>query len=163
MIPILRVFSSENSHQPFSFGVRGSDARRFGVDGIKPYKHKNDDDIYLYVYSKKTNAQFFESLIIDLVDVLHVAHAYINQLYDLDKYLSKLKKKDYLPNSEIMIHQPSGGARGLQFLYSSEMIYMPVCQNYRFKLKAFLSYELCYFFMIAARIDHIASSFAARR
>ena len=83
------------TYQPFSFGVRGSDARRFGVDGIKPYKHKNDDDIYLYVYSKKTNAQFFESLIIDLVDVLHVAHAYINQLYDLDKYLSKLKKKDY--------------------------------------------------------------------
>ena len=82
-------------HPPFLFEVRGKSARRFGIDGIRQYEHKSDNDIYLYVYSKKSNAQFFEFLIVNLVDVFHVARAYINQLYDLDKYLSRLRKKDH--------------------------------------------------------------------
>ena len=82
-------------YPPTLFGARNENARRFGVDGIRPYEYKRDDDIYLYVYSKSSNAQFFEFLIVDLFDVLHVARTYIDQLYELDKHLSGLRKRDY--------------------------------------------------------------------
>lgn len=81
--------------QPVLLASRNN-VRRFGVDGIEPYTSERSDDIYLYVYSKKAKAQCFEFLVVDLVDVVHVAHVYIDQLYEIDKYLSKLKKKDHV-------------------------------------------------------------------
>lgn len=80
--------------QPFAFASRDS-VRRFGISGIEPYDNKHDDDVYLYVYSKEANAQYFEFLVVDLADVIHVARVYIDQLCEIDKHLRKLRKKDY--------------------------------------------------------------------
>lgn len=82
--------------QPFLFNARESRAQRFGIDGIKVYDRAHTDDIYLYVYSKDSGAQFFDFLIVDLADVLAVACVYIDLLHALDAYLSKLRKKDYV-------------------------------------------------------------------
>ena len=80
--------------QPVFFANRNS-VQRFGINGIEPYNNACNDDVYMYIYSKKANAQYFEFLIVDLADVVRVARVYIDKLYEIDKYLSKIRKKDY--------------------------------------------------------------------
>ncbi|WP_315535141.1 hypothetical protein [Lancefieldella rimae] len=80
--------------RPAFFASRNS-VRRFGINGIEPYVTERSDDVYLYVYSKNANARYFEFLIVDLLDLVYVACVYIDQLCEIDKHLSKLRKKDY--------------------------------------------------------------------
>ena len=48
------------------------------------------------MYSRKADGMhFFKYIGIELEDLYHVAELQIKQLYDLDLYLSKLKKKDF--------------------------------------------------------------------
>ena len=42
--------------------------------------------------------QFFKYIGVDFQDLYHVAELQIEKLYDLDKYLGKLKKKDFSKN-----------------------------------------------------------------
>ena len=53
-------------------------------------------DYILNVYSQKADGMhFFKYIGIELEDLYHVAELQIKQLYDLDLYLSKLRKKDF--------------------------------------------------------------------
>lgn len=73
-----------------------SNIRRTGLNGIETYESEQADDFYLYVYSKRANAEFFELLVINLNEILQVARKYIQQLYEIDCHLSRLKKKNYV-------------------------------------------------------------------
>lgn len=48
--------------------------------------------------------KFFKLISFDIKDILNVARLYINALYELDVYLSKVKKKDYEVNSNEQNH-----------------------------------------------------------
>lgn len=49
----------------------------------------------LYAYSKKLdNMEYFKFICVDFKDLYRVAELQIQKLYDLDKYLNNLKKKD---------------------------------------------------------------------
>jgi NTE family protein len=53
-------------------------------------------DYILNVYTQKADGMhFFKYIGIELEDLYHVAELQIKQLYDLDLYLSKLRKKDF--------------------------------------------------------------------
>lgn len=53
-------------------------------------------DFYFYVYSNKDDGmKFFHYIGCNFDDIFQVARLYIDKLYALDKYLRKLKKKDY--------------------------------------------------------------------
>lgn len=59
-------------------------------------KKKNDVDFYLYCYSDKDdNMKYFRFVGCYLNDIYNVARLYIQQLYELNKFLSRKKKKDY--------------------------------------------------------------------
>ncbi len=65
--------------------------------GLQEATSKLKRDFYLYCYSEKDdNMKFFQKIGCNYMDIYHVAELYIEKLYALDKYLSKLKKKDYL-------------------------------------------------------------------
>ncbi len=64
-------------------------------DGLKENAKEQDADFVLYVYSQKADGmQFFKYIGADFKDLYSVAELQIEKLYDLDKYLGKLKKKD---------------------------------------------------------------------
>lgn len=64
-------------------------------DGLKENAKEQDTDFVLYVYSQKADGmQFFKYIGADFKDLYYVAELQIEKLYDLDKYLGKLKKKD---------------------------------------------------------------------
>ena len=65
------------------------------TDGIKN-SYVNNADFYLYCYSDKDdNMKYFRYVACYYKDIYDVAKIYIDELYELDKYLSKKKKKDY--------------------------------------------------------------------
>lgn len=54
-------------------------------------------DFVLYIYSKQSNnMQFFEYIGADFCDLYHVAELQIDNLYALDRYLGKLRRKDWM-------------------------------------------------------------------
>lgn len=83
------------SRKPASFRHGSIDAKRVGINGIEEYDTERDSDLYLFVYSKQANAKFFQHLVIDFAEVIQVGQIYIEQLYEIDRYLRKLRKKDY--------------------------------------------------------------------
>lgn len=73
-----------------------SDWFHLDFDGLKGEAKEKEADFVLYVYSQKTDGmQFFKYIGVDFQDLYHVAELQIEKLYDLDKYLGKLKKKDF--------------------------------------------------------------------
>ena len=55
-----------------------------------------DTDVVLSVYSKKEGAQVFQHICFDMNDVRSVAEQRIDYLYELDRYMSKQLRRDYL-------------------------------------------------------------------
>ena len=73
-----------------------SDWFHLDFDGLKGEAKGKKADFVLYVYSQKADGmQFFKYIGVDFQDLYHVAELQIEKLYDLDKYLRKLKKKDF--------------------------------------------------------------------
>ena len=65
------------------------------IDGIKN-NYVDNADFYLYCYSDKDdNMKYFRYVACYYKDICDVARICIDELYELDKYLSKKKKKDY--------------------------------------------------------------------
>lgn len=83
------------SRKPASFYHGSIDAKRIGINGIEQYDTERDGDLYLFTYSKCANAEFFQHFVIDFAEVIQVGEIYIQQLYEIDLYLRKLRKKDY--------------------------------------------------------------------
>lgn len=72
-----------------------SDWFHLDFDGLKKEAKEQDADFVLYVYSQKADGmQLFKYIGADFQDLYHVAELHIEKLYDLDKYLGKLKRKD---------------------------------------------------------------------
>lgn len=73
-----------------------SDWFHLDYDGLKGSAKEKKADFVLYVYSQKADGmQFFKYISVDFQDLYHVAELQIEKLYDLDKYLGKLKKKNF--------------------------------------------------------------------
>ena len=65
--------------------------------GLQKHPQKPQADFVLYVYSKKEDGmQYFKYIGVELKDIYQVAELQIKKLYDLDKYLEGIKKKDCL-------------------------------------------------------------------
>ena len=65
--------------------------------GLQKHPQKPKADFVLYVYSKKDDGmQYFKYIGVELKDIYQVAELQIKKLYDLDKYLEGIKKKDCL-------------------------------------------------------------------
>lgn len=78
---------------PLRYG--NNDTKRISLDGIERCGAEQDSDLYLCTYSRKANAKFFQYYVVDFKEIIQVAKVYIEQLYEIDRYLSKLKKKNY--------------------------------------------------------------------
>ena len=64
-------------------------------NGLEDQTKEQSADFVLYVYSQKADMmQFIKDIGVDFKDLYHVAELQIEKLYDLDKYLGKLKRKD---------------------------------------------------------------------
>lgn len=75
---------------------RDSDWYHLDFNGLRESTKNEKADYILNVYSQKADGMhFFKYIGIELEDLFHVAELQIKQLYDLDLYLSKLKKKDF--------------------------------------------------------------------
>lgn len=67
------------------------------INGLVPNAKDVPADFVLYIYSEsRDNMQFFKYIGADFQDLYHVAEVYIDRLYALDKYLKRLKKKDWI-------------------------------------------------------------------
>lgn len=64
-------------------------------NGLEPVDHLDESDVVLYAYSKTDGGMFFHYIGLDLADVCQVAHLCIDKLYELDRHLGHLKKRDY--------------------------------------------------------------------
>ncbi len=79
----------------------------FSLDfnGLKKEIKNPKHEYYFYSYSSSMDSnKFFKLISFDIKDILNVARLYINALYELDVYLSKVKKKDYEVNSNEQNH-----------------------------------------------------------
>lgn len=66
-------------------------------EGLVANAQKIPADYVLFIYSKKKdNMQFFEYISANCSDLYHVAELQIDKLYALDRYLGKLRKKDWM-------------------------------------------------------------------
>ena len=83
------------SSKPILFDYGNNEVKRLGFDGIEEWDEEQDDDFYLFVYSKRAKAKYFKYLVIDLAEIIKVARIDIMYLYEMDSYLGKLRKKDY--------------------------------------------------------------------
>lgn len=73
-----------------------SDWFHLDFNGLKKEAKEQSADFLLYVYSQNADGmQFFKYIGVDFKDLYHVVELQIEKLYDLDKYLGKLKKKDF--------------------------------------------------------------------
>lgn len=78
---------------------KSSDWFHLDFNGLKGNAKEQKADFVLYVYSQKMDKmQFFKYIGVDFRDLYQVAEWQIEKLYDLDKYLGKLKKKDMMVN-----------------------------------------------------------------
>ena len=68
---------------------------RITVQGLTPVNEIPDTDIVLSVYSKRDKAAFFQHLGFDMMDVRNTAALYIEYLYELDRYISGLRRQDW--------------------------------------------------------------------
>ena len=69
-------------------------------NGLKVNTKNQSADFVLYVYSHKADGmKFFKYIGVDFKDLYCVAELQIEKIYELDKYLKKIKKKDWLVNA----------------------------------------------------------------
>lgn len=77
--------------------TRDEDWYHLDLNGLTPNAKDKPADFVLYIYSKqKDNMQFFKYIGANFSDLFHVAELYIDMLYALDRYLGKLRKKDWI-------------------------------------------------------------------
>ena len=77
--------------------TRNEEWYHLGINELVPNAKDIPADFVLFIYSKqKNNMQFFEYIGADFSDLYHVAELQIDKLYALDRYLGKLRKKDWL-------------------------------------------------------------------
>ena len=77
--------------------TRSEDWYHLSLNGLIPRAKDIPADFVLFVYSKrKDNMQFFEYIGANFADLYHVAELQIDKLYALDRYLGKLRKKDWM-------------------------------------------------------------------
>lgn len=80
------------------YSVQESHWYHFNMNGLKDgiEVEERDSDFILYAYSKKADQmQFYKYIGVNFQDLYYVAELHIEKLYDLAKYLGKLKKKDF--------------------------------------------------------------------
>ena len=68
------------------------------IDGIVETESARDDDAVLVTYSEDSNEDggpHFQRFCFDIGGVRDVAQLYIDALYELDRYVSRLRKKDF--------------------------------------------------------------------
>ena len=71
---------------------------RLYIEGIVEAESVRDDDVVLVTYSEDPNGGgglHFQRVCFDMGDVRDVAQLYIDALYELDRYVSRLRKKDF--------------------------------------------------------------------
>lgn len=77
--------------------TRDDDWYHLDYDGLTTNAKAVPADFVLFIYSNQKNKmQFFEYIGADFSDLYHVAELQIDKLYALDRYLGKLKKRDWL-------------------------------------------------------------------
>ena len=77
--------------------THNEDWYHLNYDGLLPNAKGLPSDFVLCIYSQqKNNMQFFEYIGADFSDLFHVAELQIDKLYSLDRYLEKIKKRDWL-------------------------------------------------------------------
>ena len=69
---------------------------RLTPSGLIETDAPQDTDVVLSVYSKKDGAQVFQYICFDMNDVRIVVEQRIDYLYELDRYMSKQLRRDYL-------------------------------------------------------------------
>ena len=65
------------------------------IDRLKDVDRIQEYDVVLLVYSKKDGAEYFQHIGFDMTDVRNTAALCIDYLYELDRHISKLKRKDF--------------------------------------------------------------------
>lgn len=65
------------------------------LEGLHQCEVGEAGDYYLFVYSKEDNFRFFYTIACYFDDLYKVSQLYLNKLYELDKYLSKQRLKDW--------------------------------------------------------------------
>jgi len=70
----------------------------FDMDGIKVVQMTDCCDYYLLVYSEKEGAQYLQYFGCNISDIVKTASLCIDKIYTLEKYLRRLKKKDFEEN-----------------------------------------------------------------
>ena len=77
--------------------TRDNDWYHLDYNGLATNAKAVPADFVLFIYSKqKNNMQFFEYIGANFADLYHVAELQIDKLYAFDRYLGKLRKKDWL-------------------------------------------------------------------
>lgn len=76
-------------------GLIDSDLYMLSPGGLEQVDDLREADVVLYAYSKADGGMFYHHIGLDLDDVCQVAHLCIDKLYELDKHLGRIKKKDY--------------------------------------------------------------------
>lgn len=69
---------------------------RLYIEGIVETESVRDDDVVLVTYSEDSNEDgglHFQRFCFDIEGVRDVAQLYIDALYELDRYVSRLRKK----------------------------------------------------------------------
>lgn len=67
------------------------------IDGMKDNAVNIPADFILYAYSQKSDGnKYFKFIGVNFSDLYYVAELQIEKLYALDRYLSKLRKKDWI-------------------------------------------------------------------
>ena len=83
--------------------ARFTDDHWFMIDfnGFRKAKATESADYVLYIYSYDIDGmQFFQYVKANVCDLFRVAELNIEKLYAMDKYLSKLRKKDWINNEQ---------------------------------------------------------------
>ena len=76
-------------------GLVSTDLYMLTPGGLEQVDGLREADVVLYAYSKTDGGMFYHHVGLDLDDVCQVAHLCIDKLYELDKHLGHIKKKDY--------------------------------------------------------------------
>ena len=97
-----KQYGLDGNYICIDIGPKGSitDYWRTGFYRITPQKFEPVDcllsyDVVLSVYSKADGAELFQHIGFDMTDVRDMAALCIDYLYELDRHISRLKRKDF--------------------------------------------------------------------
>lgn len=80
-------------------GYPGAKFYRLHMGGAEEVECAYDDDVVLATYSADSDNNGglrFQRVCFDMADVRNAAQLYIDSLYELDRYVARLKKKDFV-------------------------------------------------------------------